>query len=300
MNPNASIESIGLIGLGLVGTALAERLTGAGWEVVGYDVDERRFAAMPPARFRPAASPREVAAQSRRIFLSLPNSAVVEEVIEGTSGVLPGCQPDTLIIDTTTADPERSAALAGRLREQGVAFLDATISGSSEQVRRGEVVVLVGGDSAWVDAAAGLFRTFSTRFYHLGGPGAGATAKLVVNLVLGLNRLALAEGLALGERTGLDTAGLLEVLRASAAYSRVMDLKGEKMLHGDFTPHGKLAQHLKDVHLILDLGQRRSVPLPLSQLHAQLLTAAVAAGHGEEDNSAVIQLWREGLLATQK
>ena len=300
MNPRMPPERIGLIGVGLVGTALAERLTAAGFAVVGYDLDPDRFAAMPEEGFQAVAHPSQVAEKAQRILLSLPHSDIVEKVVEGASGILSGVQPQTLIIDTTTADPFQSAALAHRLQERNVGFLDATISGSSEQVRRGDVVVLVGGAEERFQAAGDLFDTFARQSFYLGGPGSGALAKLVVNLVLGLNRLVLAEGLALGEKTGLDTARLLEVLRAGAAYSRVMDLKGDKMLQGDFTPQGKLSQHRKDVNLILGLGQHVEVPLPLSQLHAELLATAVAGGHGEEDNSAVIQLWREGLLALRE
>ena len=118
--------------------------------------------------------------------------------------------------------------------------------------------------------------------------------KLIVNLVLGLNRMVLAEGLALGEKSGMDPHRLLEVLKQSAAYSKAMDMKGAKMITGDFLPaEGKLAFHLKDVHLMLDLGRRLNFPLLLSSLHAQALTSLIARGKAEWDNAAIISFYRD-------
>ena len=125
----------------------------------------------------------------------------------------------------------------------------------------------------------------------MGPNGKGAEAKLVVNLILGLNRLVLAEALSLSTRAEIDLEQLLEVLRSSSAYSRVMDIKGDKMITGDFTPEGRLRQHLKDVGLILDMGEQVQARLPLSTLHAELLREAVASGYGDDDNSAIINVF---------
>lgn len=281
--------TLGLIGLGLVGTALVERFTAAGARVVGYDVDPAAMDRV-SERIDVARTPTHVAAKARRIVLSLPNSDVVDEVVDGVDGLVERLQPGDLIVDTTTADPVRSAALAGRLRERRVRFVDATILGSSEQVRHGEVTVLAGGSDEDIAACDDLFSAFARRTFPMGPNGKGAEAKLVVNLVLGLNRLVLAEGLVLGMKSGIDPERLLEVLRGGAAYSRVMDMKGEKMLRGDFTPQARLAQHLKDVDLILEHGRRTGAPLLVSALHAQLLRSAVAAGEGDLDNSAIVEV----------
>lgn len=281
---------IGLVGLGLVGSALAERFRDAGHELVGYDVDGGKLDAFAQRGNRAASSPAEVSRQARRVVLSLPNSDVVNAVVEGSGGLLDHARSGDIVVDTTTADPVMSTALADRLRQRGIGFLDATILGSSRQVRAGEVLVMVGGGEADVDACADLLSAFARRVFPMGANGKGAQAKLVVNLVLGLNRLVLAEGLVLGAKAGMDPDALLAVLRDGAAYSRVMDTKGEKMIRGEFSAEGKLEQHLKDVGLILDLGAQACVPLPLSALHAQLLRAGVAAGFGEEDNSAIIKV----------
>jgi len=135
------------------------------------------------------------------------------------------------------------------------------------------------------------------RVRHVGPNGAGARAKLVINLVLGLNRLALAEGLLFGLRQGLDGRALLAVLKDSGAYSRAMDLKGERMVEGNFEAEGKLVQHLKDVELMLEVGHAAGAPLLATALHRQLLLAGVAGGLGDHDNSAIIAVLRSLIAA---
>ncbi|MEW6360475.1 MAG: NAD(P)-dependent oxidoreductase [Planctomycetota bacterium] len=284
-------EKIGLIGLGLLGSALAERLAAAGFTVIGHDTDAARYDALKVLGVERADSPREVAERAKRIVLSLPNSPVVESVVEGKDGIVCGAASGTVIVDATTADPVRSARLAERLRGRGIAFVDATISGSSRQAREGKAVIMVGGDEAVVNRQRDIFAAVSPKVFFMGPVGKGAETKLLVNLVLGLNRLALAEGLAMGIRAGVEPERLLEVLKAGAAYSQVMDAKGAKMIAGGGAPEARLAQHLKDVRLILEMGERTGARLPVSALHARLLQEAVALGFGEQDNSAIINVF---------
>jgi 3-hydroxyisobutyrate dehydrogenase-like beta-hydroxyacid dehydrogenase len=192
-------------------------------------------------------------------------------------------------VDTTTGDPERTAELGERLKAGEVDYVDATIAGSSRQVRDGTVVVMAGGEADVVRRCEPLFRLFATRWFHVGPWGSGARMKLVVNLVLGLNRAVLAEGLALARACGLESAAALEVLRSGAAYSRVMDTKGPKMIASDFTPEARLAQHHKDVRLILEAAERGGVELPLSQVHERLLAELEGRGFGDLDNCAIIR-----------
>lgn len=285
-------RTIGLIGLGLVGSALVERFTHAGFNVVGYDIDKERAETVTRLGCTVVSSPAEVAERACHIVLSLPTSREVSIVVEGADGVLSTARKGAYIIDTTTADPVHSAALAERLLECDIHFLDATILGSSEVVRRGEAIVMVGGTNKDREVCHILLATFAKEIFAMGPNGAGAIAKLVVNLVLGLNRLVLAEGLVLGEKAGLDTEALLGVLRTGAAYSRVMDTKGEKMLSREYEAEARLAQHLKDVGLILDLGARTGTPLIMSAFHQQLLRTAVANGYSDVDNSAIIEVLR--------
>jgi len=134
-----------------------------------------------------------------------------------------------------------------------------------------------------------VLAAFSRQSFHMGAAGSGNRMKLAMNLVLGLHRAVLAEGLAFARANGIDPHSALEVLKAGPAYSRVMDIKGEKMIARDFTPQARLSQHLKDVRLILEVGERCAAMLPLSAVHRELLRKLEDAGFGAEDNSAVIR-----------
>ena len=280
-------EPVGLVGLGLMGTALAERLIGAGKRVVGWDINPARVAALRERGGQVAGGAFEVFASCRRVVLSLPSHAEVAEVIRGADASL---APGLTIIDTTTGDPASTERLAATLRERGIDYLDATISGSSAQLRAGAVTVMAGGDAESVAASSDIFEVIGRQTFHTGRAGTAAKMKLVTNLVLGLNRAALAEGLAFAGSIGLDLTLSLAVMRGSAAYSRMMDTKGERMIHGDFSPDARLSQHLKDVRLIVEIGRQAGLPMPLSAAHRTVLEQAEAAGYGELDNSAIINV----------
>lgn len=281
-----SQNEIGLIGIGLLGSALAERLLNASFAVVGYDIAESCREELQTMGGRVEADPGAVAAGCRRVVLSLPNTDIVETVISQMESAL---QLGQTIVDTTTGDPGRVAALGARLAERGVDYLDATISGSSAEAKEGRVIVMAGGSRPAFDACEDIFRTCAKRWFHVGEWGSGARMKLASNLVLGLNRAALAEGLAFARSIGLDLQTTLSILIESAAYSRVMDTKGEKMNAGDFSPQARLSQHLKDVRLILAEGESAGARLPFSELHRTLLEALEQSGFGDADNSAIIR-----------
>lgn len=269
-----------------MGSALAERLLKARFAVVGFDVRPACGRAFRRLGGQSVDSAAAVAAACSRIIFSLPTTDVVESVVREMGNEL---RAGSVIIDTTTGEPDRTAALAARLAARKVCYLDATLVGSSAEARANGVTVLVGGSRRAFTACSDLFACFARRTFHVGASGNGARLKLVVNLVLGLNRAVLAEGLAFAGAIGVSPARALEILAAGAAYSRVMDTKGSKMLKRNFTPQARLSQHLKDVRLILSLGRHRRAKLPLSTLHCRLLSQLEAAGYGGRDNSAIIQ-----------
>ena len=289
-------QRIGFVGLGLMGSGMAGNLLAAGYPVIGYDVDKGRVDAFVAKGGRKAASPGDIPPEVDAIVLSLPNSSVVNAVVADSLKLFDAGRAGLVLIDTTTADPVMSAELAARLRTKGIAMLDATISGTSKMCAEKDITFMVGGDEETFKAYEPLFAVLGKEIFYLGKNGSGASAKLVVNLVLGLNRMVLAEGLCLARKAGMDPYRTLDLLKKSAAYSKAMDMKGLKMIDKDFLPpEGKLAFHLKDVRLMLDLGRRLDVPLPLSSLHAQALTSEVAKGRGEWDNSAIIDFYN-GLM----
>jgi len=286
-------EDVGLIGIGLVGSAIAEHLLARGYGVVGYDIDPARCAALSRAGGTPVSSVAEVAKRSDRVFLSLLASETVCQVVEGEGGLLEAPEPPCYIVDTTTGTPDETMALAERLAGRGVGFLDATISGSSQQIRDRDALFMVGGNEKTVVACADLLDAVSNKMIHVGPPGSGSKAKLASNLILGLNRLVLAEGLVFAEKLGLDLPSFLSMLKQSPAYSVAMDVKGEKMLNGDFTPQARVSQHHKDLQIILDCAKAVGQDLPLSRIHHDILDELIASGDGNLDCSAVIKALRK-------
>lgn len=285
-----SAETVGLIGAGLLGTALAERILAAGFSLLVWDREPSRMAAVKEMGAECATSGEEIGARCGRIVLSLPDSNAVTAVLAELGDSL---QNGSIIIDTSTGEPAEADRVAALLSKNAVSYLDATISGSSEQVRRGESLGMVGGAADAFARCKDIWAAFGGRTLHVGSSGDGARLKLVTNLVLGVNRAALAEGLALAEAMGLDLEQTLEVLRSGASYSRIMDNKGPKMIRGDFTPQARLSQHLKDVRLILQSAQETNISLPISEAHRQLLERAEAQGFGTLDNSAIINVLRK-------
>jgi 3-hydroxyisobutyrate dehydrogenase-like beta-hydroxyacid dehydrogenase len=287
-------KHVGLIGVGLLGTALAERMHQAGFVVSGYDVNWAYFDQQ--QRERPelgatvvkTASAEQVASEHDTIVMCLPDSAAVELVVRNIENKL---RPGALVIDATTGDPDAAEQIAARLLSLQVEYVDATIAGSSQQARQGEAVVIVGGARTDVEHASAVLESWSSRRFHVGAAGSGQRMKLVVNLVLGLNRTVLAEGLNLAQLAGIDPGSALEVLRATPAYSRAMDTKGSKMVNRDYGVQARLSQHLKDVTLIRTLARRSGAATPLSDAHEELLMLAANAGFGEADNSAVIEAY---------
>lgn len=294
---DARATPIGLIGLGLVGTALAGRLRAAGHQLIGWDRSPAACAAWRDAGHALADSPRDIGRVCATVVLAVFDTAGVIEVLEGADGVLgPDARAD-LVVDCSTGDPDALAALAARLAARGVDLIEAPLSGSSAQIAAGAATMLLGGATAALERAAPLLDALATRRIAVGGAGMGARAKLATNLVLGLNRAALAEGLVFAERLGIAPAAFLELVLATPARSDAALAKGERMVAGEFEPpQSRIRQHLKDVELMLAAAEAAGQRLPLSAVHAALLRAAVDAGDGDLDNAAIVrQLRREPL-----
>jgi putative dehydrogenase len=275
---------VGVIGLGLMGEVYTRRLVAAGFNVIGFDVDAEKNRRIAQLGARTAALA-DIARDCDPIVLAVFNTDQVEDVVE--HALLPAAA-GKIVLCTSTCDPDRIAALGDRIRGK-LRFLETPVSGTSEQVRDGDGVGLIGGDQEIAADAKPVLDVLFPKRFHIGKVGDGGRAKLAVNLILGLNRMALAEGLVFAERIGLDPAAFLKVARDSAAASQVMDTKGQKMISGDFAPQGYVKQHLKDVHLMLDQAQRVGQKLPLLEIHADALEACMRHGEGDKDNSVIIE-----------
>jgi 3-hydroxyisobutyrate dehydrogenase-like beta-hydroxyacid dehydrogenase len=269
--------------------ALAERLLAAGHPVLGHDIAMERLATLQARGGAAAASACDVARGARLIILALLDAPTTARVVEAIAADL---RAGDRLIDVSTSTPAATVALAAHLAARGVTLIDAPLSGSSEQIRRGEAVTMLGGPPEAIASCADLWPVLAGRHVHLGPTGSGHRAKLATNLILGLNRAALAEGLAFAESLGLDPAAFVELVRATPAYSRAVDAKAAKMLARDYAPESRIAQHRKDLGLVLEAGRDARIALPLTTAHAAVLDAAIAAGDGALDNAAIIEVWR--------
>jgi 3-hydroxyisobutyrate dehydrogenase-like beta-hydroxyacid dehydrogenase len=284
------LEPIGLVGTGLFGTALAERLLDERFPLL---VHNRTRAKADPLLARGAVWSDNPLADCQRVIFALFTSDQVEQVFEQmNSRPLAG----RIVVDTSTSDPRQTIALGRRLARHGVQYLEAPFSGSSEQARNHEATAMVAGERDAYAACGDLWDCLAAKTFYVGAWGNGVKMKLVTNLVLGLNRAVLAEGLVFAEAAGLDVKDALEVLLNSPAYSKTMDAKGPKMVEGEFSPQARLSQHIKDVRLILEEASRGGASLPISSVHLELLEQAEAAGLGELDNSAIIRIIQDPKL----
>ncbi len=279
---------VAIVGLGLMGEVYAKRLIDAGFLVTGFDIDAGRRARLAEIGGKPVESTAELAKPSRCIIVAVFNTDQVEDVLENHLLPALGEGSGKIVLCMSTCDPDRVTALAARVAQRGIRYLDVPVSGTSDQVRRGDGVALIGGDATIAEEVAPVFDALFKRRFHVGKIGDGGRAKLAVNLILGLNRLALAEGLVFAERLGLDPAAFLPVAQGSASYSQVMDTKGLKMVRGDFTPEGRAKQTLKDCHIMLDQAAAVGQKLSMLEVHADVLEACVRAGEAELDNSVIV------------
>jgi 3-hydroxyisobutyrate dehydrogenase-like beta-hydroxyacid dehydrogenase len=287
----ASRTPVGVIGVGLMGEVYARRLIAAGFTVIGFDVDPAKTARLANLGAQ-AGTLADIAQKCEPIVVAVFNTEQVEDVVE--HALIPAAAGKIVLV-TSTCDPDRIAALGARVGDK-LRFLETPVSGTSEQVRQGDGVGLIGGDEKIAADVAPVLDALFAKSFHIGKVGDGGRAKLAVNLILGLNRLALAEGLVFASRLGLDPAAFLDVARRSAAASQVMDTKGPKMIGGDFAPEGRIRQTLKDTQLMLDQARKAGQQLPLLQIHADVLQACVRHGDSEQDNSIVIEEIRRRVL----
>jgi putative dehydrogenase len=281
---------IGMIGLGLMGSALSARLIDAGMGVIGFDIDAAKKDGLRASGAEFAAFAADVAARCPTIVIAVYDAAQVK-------GLLPDLANATvppLVICTTTCAPGVIAVIAEFAARSHLAFIEAPISGTSAEVRAGTATALIAGDPDIIASAAATLDILCPQRINVGAIGNASRTKLAINLILQNNRAALAEGIAFAESLGLDGAAFLATARQSAAYSRVMDSKGQRMLARDFSPQSHIAQTLKDAELILQEAARRGLPLPLTLAQAELLRAAIALEGPDADSAAVIEAIRAG------
>ena len=282
------MATVGLVGLGLLGAAVASRLRGQGHEVVGHDVLPEKIQGLVALGGRGAPSAAAVARGSDVVCTLLPTLASVEEAILGDSGIVAGAPAGLTVIQMSTISPALTRRLAQEVGGRGLSFLDCPVSGTSSMVSRGEGMIFVGGERPLAERWRPLLEAILPRAVYVGSVGQAMALKLVANLLVALHTAAAAEALLMAERAGLDPTLALEVLAASAAGSRMLDVRGPMIVRREFPPQMKLDLFMKDLALITEAGEQVDAPLPLTRVARQLYGTARGAGHGGEDLAVVI------------
>jgi 3-hydroxyisobutyrate dehydrogenase-like beta-hydroxyacid dehydrogenase len=278
--------NIGIFGLGLIGLAAARRLLAAGHKIQGWDPSPQEAASF--AALGGHVTEPDKVWNADVVILAVFDTEQARTVLAGRPA---DCAPDVMLM--TTSDP---AGVASLVPVAGpCALVEVPVSGTSAQLAKGEATIWLAGDAGAVDRIRPVAAALTSKVVRLGAFGEGARVKLCVNLILGLNRAALAEGLTLARALGLDPLRFLDLARGSAAESSVMATKGPRMVAGDFAPEGRVMQSAKDFGLILGAAAGAAVTLPFANVYAGLMADLIAAGKGDLDNSAIIQALQSDL-----
>lgn len=286
----ASLPTIGWIGAGRMGVAMAGFILAAGYPVLVCSRTAASRQKLVTRGAREAASPAECARGADLVFSSIPDDAVLRVIALGPEGVLANTRPGAVFADTSTVSVEASAEVAREADERGVPYLRVPISGNAASALRGEVTALISGpQSAW-DAVKPVVQAFSAAQVYLGAGEEARIMKLVVNALVVNFAQAMAEALTLGRKAGLDWSLMLDTLAQSTLTSPWLKAKVALLKPRDFTPTMTTRLILKDIDLMLAAARANAVPMPLTAATRQLMQAAVGAGYGDEDYTATVKL----------
>ena len=285
-----SLPKVGFIGLGIMGRPMAKHLLEAGYALVVYDIVQAAVDDLKAAGAEAGTSPKDVASRSQVIITMLPNSPDVEAVALEADGLIEGVKPGTLYADMSTIAPSTSVKVAKALGEKGVRCLDAPVSGGEVGAINAALSIMVGGAQADFDAMLPVFDCLGKTITLCGPAGAGQTVKACNQIQVALNILGMSEALVLGAKAGVDPAIIHKVLSGGYAQSRVADVRGPKVITGDFKPGFKGRFHYKDLNIIMKTSTEYGVSLPVTSVVYSLFTSLLASGGGELDHTAVIQV----------
>ena len=282
-------KRIGFIGLGIMGTPMAGHLAKGGHQIRAYDV----FA---PARERAAAagltvvnSNKEAATDVDVVISMVPDSPHVEAVYLGENGVLEGASKGTLLIDMSSISPITARKVAESATAKGCPMIDAPVSGGDVGAKEARLSIMVGGDEAVFKQAEPILKLMGTPTY-CGASGAGQTVKACNQIQVAMNFIGMAEALVLGAKAGVEPEIILKVLSAGYAQTRVMDVRGPRIIKGDYEPGFRASFHYKDLNIIREAARAFGASLPASALAHELFSAMMANGWGNLDHSAVVKV----------
>lgn len=281
-------ETIGFIGLGIMGRPMAHNLLKAGFSLVVQDRHREVTDEFVAAGARAIDRPRDIAGSCDVVITMLPGPAQVEEVLVGPGGIIEGTHAGLVVIDMSTIAPVVASTLAIRLAEKGVSMLDAPVSGGDKGAIAASLSIMVGGDEETFRRCLPIFQALGKTIVHVGGSGAGQVVKACNQIVVALVIEAVSEALVLGSKAGVDPAKILQVLSGGLAANRVMELRGASMVAHDFTPGGRVRFHHKDLGFALETARRYGVSLPVTALVDQMFASLEVKGRGDLDHSALL------------
>jgi 3-hydroxyisobutyrate dehydrogenase len=284
--------SLGFIGLGLMGTAIAARLLGAGYPLTVWNRSPEKLAPAVAAGATAAPNPAAVARAADIVFVCVTDDAAVEHVMFGAGGVAEGGVPDKLIVDCSTIRPAASRELAKRLElAAGTRWIDAPVTGGKTGAEAGRLVIVAGGDEADIERVRPIMAAISQSFVRMGPQGAGLVTKLCNQVVNACNKVVLSEMLLLARGGGIDGARLPAVLKGGSADSMQLQREVPRMVERDFEkPHGTARTILKDLDIIREFAQLSDTPMPVTALVNELYRLHVARGNGERDSISIFDL----------
>jgi 2-hydroxy-3-oxopropionate reductase len=286
-------DTVGFIGLGIMGKPMAKNLIEAGYDLAVYNRTREKAEELASEGATVAGSPKEVAERSDVIITMLPDSPQVEEVLTGENGVLEGIKEGALIVDMSTISPVVTEELSEKAREKGASMLDAPVSGGDVGAIEGTLSIMVGGDEEDFERALPLFEVMGGTVTHVGPSGTGQVVKAANQIVVALTIEAVSEALVLGSKGGVAPEKILDILGGGLAGNKVMELKREKMLDHSFDPGFRIELHHKDLGIALAAGREYGVTLPVTAIVDQMLETLKMRGKGDRDHSAILTLIEE-------
>jgi putative dehydrogenase len=283
----------GVIGLGIMGGAFAKHLAAADVRTSVYDLLAANVEASSAHGGHACKSSRAVAAEADIVITSLPHSTALEEALFGSDGVVAAGRTGLLVIETSTLSIEDKERARNRLASAGIGMLDAPISGTGPQAEAKDITIFASGDRAEFERVRTLLSHFARSVRYVGPFGSGSKMKYIANLLVAIHIVGAAEAIVLGEKAGLDASTLVEVLAASAATSRMLEVRGPSMATGAYaTPMMKVDVFQKDLDIIANFAKQAQCPVPLFSASVPFYTAVAAQGMGLQDTAAVVSVLR--------
>ena len=281
------MERVGFIGLGTMGAAMAANLARAGFAVTAWNRTPDRAPELDGLGVKRAATPADVARSVETLVICVSDTPDVAAVLLGLDGVAAGARPGTLVIDCSTISPVATRGFAGELAKRDIALVDAPVSGGSEGAQKATLTIFVGGEAADVERARPILAALGKTITHVGPIGSGQAVKAVNQVILAGTYLGVAEGIVLAMKAGLDVEQVVGALGGGAAQSWVLANRAGRMIANDYPLGFKVALHRKDLGIALELAEELGADLPVSALAAGLETELIAAGHADDDMSAL-------------